>query len=75
MVRYAIIIEKSTDGGFGAYVPDLPGCIGLGASREEVIENISEGIKFHLEGMKLEGLKIPVPNAEAENLLLEYDLN
>lgn len=74
MVRYAIIIEKAQDGGFGAYVPDLPGCIGLGATRKKVINNISEGIKFHLQGMKEEGLEIPLPNAQAENLLLENDL-
>ena len=52
MLRYAIIIEKAADGGFGAYVPDLPGCIGMGATREEVINNVAEGIKFHLEGLE-----------------------
>lgn len=46
----------------------------MGATREEVIKNISDGIKFHLQGMTEEGLEIPIPNAEAENLLLEYDL-
>jgi predicted RNase H-like HicB family nuclease len=72
MLRYAIIIEKASDGGFGAYVPDLPGCVGMGATREEAINNVAEGIKFHLEGMKEEGMEIPIPNAEAENLMLEY---
>jgi predicted RNase H-like HicB family nuclease len=72
MLRYAIIIEKAPDGGFGAYVPDLPGCVGMGAIREEAINNVAEGIKFHLEGMKEEGMEIPIPNAEAENLMLEY---
>ncbi len=70
MVRFAIIIEKATDGGFGAYVPDLPGCVGMGSTKEEVIENIAEAIQFHIEGMKAEGITIPVPNAEAENLML-----
>jgi predicted RNase H-like HicB family nuclease len=69
MLRYAIIIEKAADNGFGAYVPDLPGCIGMGATREEAIDNVAEGIRFHLEGLKLEGLEIPVPNSEAENLM------
>jgi predicted RNase H-like HicB family nuclease len=72
MLRYAIIIEKAPDGGFGAYVPDLPGCVGMGATREEAINNVAEGIKFHLEGMKEEGMEISIPNAEAENLMLEY---
>jgi predicted RNase H-like HicB family nuclease len=70
MIRYAIIIEKADDGGYGAYVPDLPGCIGMGATKEEVMENIAEAIRFHLEGMKAEGIPIPPPNSEAENLVL-----
>lgn len=70
MVRFAIIIEKATDGGYGAYVPDLPGCVGMGSTKEEVIANIAEAIQFHIEGMKAEGIPIPMPNAEAENLML-----
>lgn len=70
MVRYAIIIEKASDGGYGAYVPDLPGCVSMGETKEEVIENIADAIRFHLEGMKAEGLPIPIPTTEAENLML-----
>jgi predicted RNase H-like HicB family nuclease len=70
MVRYAIIIEKATDGGYGAHVPDLPGCVGMGSTKEEVMENIAEAIRFHLEGMKAEGLPIPIATTEAENLSL-----
>ena len=70
MVRYAIIIEKAADGGYGAYVPDLPGCVGMGSTKEEVMENIAEAIRFHLEGMQEEGLPIPPPASEAENLVL-----
>jgi len=70
MVRYAVIIEKAPDGGYGAYVPDLPGCVGMGATKEETLENIAEAIRYHLEGMKAEGLPIPLPTTEAENLIL-----
>jgi len=70
MVRYAVIIEKAADGGFGAYVPDLPGCVGMGDTKEETMENIAESIRFHLEGMKAEGLPVPAPTSEAENLTL-----
>ena len=72
MLRYAIIIEKSTDGGYGAYVPDLHGCVGMGATHEEVVQNIIDGIKFHLDGLKQEGMLIPAPSAEAENIVFEY---
>lgn len=70
MVRYAIIIEKASDGGYGAYVPDLPGCVGMGNTKEDTIENIAEAIQFHIEGMRSEGLPIPIPTTEAENLML-----
>ncbi|MEP7253288.1 MAG: type II toxin-antitoxin system HicB family antitoxin [Ginsengibacter sp.] len=69
MVRYAIIIEKASDGGYGAYVPDLPGCVGMGNTKEDTIENIAEAIQFHIEGMRSAGLPIPVPTTEAENLM------
>lgn len=72
MLRYAIIIEKAKDGGYGAYVPDLPGCVGMGATRNEAIQNIIEGIKFHLDGFKEEGIPIPETTIEAENLVFEY---
>ena len=72
MIRYAVIIEKAQDGGFGAYVPDLPGCVGMGSTREETMENIAASIRFHLEGMKEEGLPIPFPTSEAENLIFAF---
>ena len=43
MIRYAIIIEKAEDGTYGAYVPDLPGCVGMGVTRDEAFENIENG--------------------------------
>lgn len=70
MLKYVIIIEKAQDGGYGAYVPDLPGCIGMGRDYESALENTVEAIKFHLEGLKEEGLDIPLPNAMSETLIL-----
>jgi predicted RNase H-like HicB family nuclease len=64
-MRYAIIIEKSEDG-FGAYVPDLPGCIAAGETLRETETLIKEAIEFHLEGLKLDGVDIPPPTAVAE---------
>lgn len=65
MKKYLIIIEK-TDTGFSSYVPDLPGCIATGKTKEEVEKNIYEAIQFHLEGMKTEGLSIPDSSTESE---------
>ena len=70
MIRYAIIIEKAPDGGYSAYVPDLAGCVGMGATKEEVLENIAEAIEFHIEGMKADEHPIPPSVTEAGNLVI-----
>ncbi|MBL4585601.1 MAG: type II toxin-antitoxin system HicB family antitoxin [Flavobacteriales bacterium] len=68
MHKYLIIIEK-TETGFGAYVPDLIGCIATGNSRTTVEKNIYEAVVFHVEGLKEEGLEIPEPTTESEVLV------
>jgi len=68
-MRYLIVIEE-TETGFSAYVPDLPGCITVGGTREEVENQIQEAILFHIEGMKEDGLKIPTPKTEGLSMLI-----
>jgi predicted RNase H-like HicB family nuclease len=53
-MQYTVIIEKRPTS-YGAYVPDLPGCVALGATREEVEELIKGAIEMHLEGMREDG--------------------
>ena len=60
--EYAVVIEKATDN-YCAYVPDLPGCVATGETREETFQQISEAIVFHLEGLKEDGLPIPEPES------------
>jgi predicted RNase H-like HicB family nuclease len=64
-VRYVVIIEQG-DGGFGAYVPDLPGCVTVGETREEAMRLIREAIEFYLEGVREEGLPVPEPSSSSE---------
>ena len=64
-MRYAIVIEK-TDSNFAAYVPDLPGCIATGASIEETEQLIQIAIKFHLDGLREDGISIPKPSSQVE---------
>ena len=59
-MTYTVIYEKGPTS-WGAYVPDLPGVITVGDTREEVEALIFEAIEFHLEGMREEGLPIPTP--------------
>lgn len=61
---YLVIVEKSTTG-YGAYVPDLPGCIATGPTRPEVEQLIREAISFHIEGLVLDGLPVPESTSEA----------
>jgi predicted RNase H-like HicB family nuclease len=64
-MRYAVVIEKA-EGNYAAYVPDLPGCVSTGKDVAEVETNIREAIRFHLDGMKEDGLPIPQPSARCE---------
>jgi predicted RNase H-like HicB family nuclease len=64
-MRYAVVIEKG-EGNYGAYVPDLPGCVATGDTIEEVEREIQEAIEFHLEGMRADGLPIPAPSSRVE---------
>lgn len=59
-MQYAIVIERSSNG-FGAYVPDLPGCVAVAESEEEVRELIREAIEFHLESLREDNDPIPQP--------------
>jgi predicted RNase H-like HicB family nuclease len=62
---YVVIIEKG-EKSYGAYVPDLPGCVAVGDTREEAMQLIREAIEFHLEGLREDGLPVPPPSSSIE---------
>lgn len=64
-MRYAIVIEKA-DGNYSAYVPDLPGCVATGTTVEATESAIREALAFHLDGMREDGIEIPVPSSRVE---------
>lgn len=64
-MRYAIVIEKA-DGNYSAYVPDLPGCVAAGPTVRAVEQEIRDAIRFHIAGLKADGLPIPAPTSIAE---------
>lgn len=57
-MKYTVIIEEG-ESSYGAFVPDLPGCIAAGETKKETIELIKEAIVFHIEGLKEDGKTIP----------------
>lgn len=66
-MKYTVIYEKG-DSTWGAYVPDLPGVMAAGDSREEVESLIRDAVEFHIEGLKEEGLAVPPPVSWAGTL-------
>jgi len=69
MHRFLIIIENAGNN-YSAYSPDLPGCVATGATREETEENMYEAIQLHVEGMREDGIAIPVSQSFAEYLVV-----
>ena len=65
MMKYAVVFE-ATESNYAAYVPDLPGCVATGVTRDEVEANIREAIAFHIEGLRIEGEPVPQPVAWTE---------
>ena len=55
--RYAIVIEK-VGGNYSAYVPDLPGCVATGTTVQEVEQEMRGAIRFHIDGLKEDGLPV-----------------
>lgn len=64
-MRYAIVIEKA-EGNYSAYAPDLPGCVATGATIEEVESEMRDAIIFHVEGLREDGLPIPLAASRVE---------
>lgn len=69
MKKYLVIFEK-TSTGYSVYVPDLPGCIATGRTKDEAENNIYNSIEFHLEGLQEEKLIIPESKSEAVTLFV-----
>ena len=61
-MQYVVVYER-TPGGWSAYVPDLPGCVAAGDTRDEVENLIRDGIAMHIEALKDEGEAVPEPGA------------
>lgn len=69
-MRYLVVVEEGLSS-FGAHVPDLPGCIAVGESRDEVLELIREAIELHLDDLKASGEAVPHPSSTGELVEIE----
>ena len=62
-MKYVVVLEKG-ESSYGAFVPDLPGCIAVGESREQALRLIEEAVAFHIEGLRADGLPVPTPQCD-----------
>jgi predicted RNase H-like HicB family nuclease len=69
MSTYAVIIERAEDGGYGAWCPDLPGCVALADTEAQTITEMREAINLHLAGMREDGIEIPHPSTVAVTMV------
>ena len=65
VMRYMVVIERG-EASWGAHVPDLPGCVAVGETRDEALQLIREAVEFHIDGLKEDGLPVPAPSSEGE---------
>ncbi len=68
-MQYAVVVEPSKNG-YGAYVPDLPGCVALGDTVDETLRLIQEAISMHLDGIREDGEEIPQPRTVCEYVVV-----
>lgn len=64
-MRYMVVIERG-GASWGAHVPDLPGCVAVGETRDEALRLIREAIEFHIDGLRQDGLPVPTPSSEGD---------
>jgi len=63
-MKFRVLLERDEDDIYLAKVPELPGCISQGKTREEALKNIAEAIEAYLESLKKHGEPIPLPIEE-----------
>lgn len=64
-MEYLVVVEKGKSS-YGAYVPDLPGCVAVGETRREVLKLIREAVELHIESLREQGDPIPPPTSRSE---------
>lgn len=69
-MEYLVVVEKGPSS-YGAYVPDLPGCVAAAESKHAVLTLIKEAIEFHLDGLREDGQPIPSPASTSEVVEVE----
>ena len=64
-MEYLVVIEKGKSS-YGAYVPDLPGCVAVGRSKRQVLTLITDGVRLHIQALREAGESVPLPSSRSE---------
>ena len=64
-MEYLVVVEKGRSS-YGAYVPDLPGCVAAGGPRREVLKLIRDAVKLHIEALRESGQSVPEPTSKSD---------
>ena len=64
-MNYLVIIEKAGEN-YSAYLPDVPGCVATGRTKEETLKNIKQAFSMHVQGLKEDGIPLPKPKTEVK---------
>lgn len=68
--RYLVVVEKA-DGNYSAYSPDIPGCVAVGDTSEEVVRNMRKAVEFHLQSLVEDGIQVPESRSSAEYIAVD----
>ncbi len=69
MTSYAVVIERASDGGYGAWSPDLPGCVALADTEDALLAEMRQAIELHLAGLREDGQPVPHPSTVAATVI------
>jgi predicted RNase H-like HicB family nuclease len=69
MTSYAVVIERASDGGYGAWSPDLPGCGAVADTEDAALAEMRQAIELHLAGLREDGQPIPHPSTVAATVI------
>ena len=73
-MKYTVVLEKG-ESSYGAFVPDLPGCIAVAEDREQTLRLLKEAVAFHVEGLRAQGLPAPAPHCDIVEVDVDVDVD
>ncbi len=71
-LKFKVVLEQDSDGGYAVHVPALPGCASQGDTLEEALRNIQEALELYVWSLKDDGL--PIPESDQRVIVQEVEI-